>query len=450
MLHNADVQFTHSNSSTNHSPEIFTFPPIKINPAYAKRTISDPYKITFVTICCFIAILSVIGNITLSAVILRTRKLRTATNILLLSLVAADLLTAVLLIPVYLERFLHQTANDSDRNLCLLRKYLYVTTSSGSLISLAVVSFDRMFAISNGFLYERWMTKKVAYITITVIWVWTITFNSLTFLSVFDWQRILSICIGGIPQTLFFIVTPTGFYLPGIVIIGAYIKIYFKARKVNKKVQHDTKLSIASFNQFQLAELRAQHDAQQFHSSNSQQEWTRRRSSLPDLNPSKTVSSSSDNVRRPRSTTTLSVRNSPILKSRSATITTTLSIQYSPVLKSRSSTIISQTIHEGKEKIRKVRKSISRDMRTVKTIALLVGLFLLCWSPTAGFHIYVHTIKTDSFENQDLLLMSEIFTVLSFVNCALDPYLYTIRNVELREATSKTFSKLYKRMRGIY
>ena len=458
MLNNADVGF--NDSSTNHSLEIFTIPPIKIQSAFAIRKISDTYRIIFIIICCIIALLSIIGNVTLSVVILRTRKLRTATNLLLLSLVAADLLTAVLLIPIYLERFLHQTANDSDVKLCLLRKYLYITTSSGSLISLAVVSFDRMLAISNAFFYERWMTKKVAYITIAFIWVWTISFNSLTFLSVFDWQRTLSTCIGGIPRTLYFIVTPIGFYLPGIVIIGVYIKIYCVARRVNKKVQHDAKVSIASYNQFQLAELRA-NSSQSVHSIDSQQaKPIRRHSSLPDLSP--ISSSPPDHNQRPRSTTTRSIRKSPIVKSRSATTCssptdntqrprsiTSFSIRNSPILKSRSATIISHTIHEGKERIRKVRKSIKRDIRTVKTIGLLVGLFLLCWSPTATYHIYINTIKADSL-SQDMLLLSEIFTVLSFANCALDPFLYTIRNMELRVATSKTFSKLYKRMRGVY
>ena len=221
----------------NNTTHIFTFPPMVLKPSFVHRSFTIEYKFVYIIISCLIAMFSISGNTILLFTIISKRKLRTPTNLLLLSLVVADLMTAVVFIPIYLERFFHQTLSHSDRQLCLMRKYLYITTSSGSLLSLAAVSFDRMLAISNGFFYERWMTKRTAFVMISTIWVWTIAFNSITFLDFIDWGKTLDSCLGGIPTNLFMIVTPIGFYLPGVVIFASYVKIYLVARKVNKRIE---------------------------------------------------------------------------------------------------------------------------------------------------------------------------------------------------------------------
>ena len=152
----------------------------------------------------------------------------------------------------------------------------------------------------------------------------------------------------------------------------------------------------------------------------------RRRSSLPDLRAS--TNSCLLETRRERSATTLTVLSSPIMS----------------LKKSRSATIINQTLQEGKEKILKAKRSITRDIRAVKTIALLVGLCLFCWLPTAGFNLYINLYGIESYKSQGLLLHHEIFTLLSFLNCALDPYVYTYRNRELRKASKQTLQNLSK------
>ncbi|XP_066911229.1 5-hydroxytryptamine receptor 1D-like [Clytia hemisphaerica] len=409
--------------------ETFTFPPFKIKPGYAKRDFTEPYRIIYIVICSILALISIVGNITLVTVISSRHKLRTATNLLLLSLATADLLTSVVYTPLYLERFYNQNANNSHPKLCLLRKYFFIVTASGSLISLAVVSFDRMFAIAYPYKYERWMTKRLACIVICIVWFWTICFNSITFHDFLHWGRILSTCVGGIPRKLFLIIGPPGFYIPGITIVVVYIKIYLVARKLNIKVEHDCKLSVSS-NEILMTDLSNSSNHLYLTPPLSQKKLgIRRTSSLPVI---KAFTGDINNSTRDANKTSL-----PFLMSH------TLS---TPTLKPRSSsTLISQTLHGGKETIRKVKKSIKRDIRTVRTIAMLVGFFLVCWMPTAGFYIYINIMGSSGTSvSQQVLLCYEIFMVLTFVNSALNPFLYTYRNKELRKETMKFARKLFR------
>ena len=414
--------------------ETITFPPFKIRPGYVNPGLTEPYRTIYVTLCCIIMIASLIGNVVLLTIVLTRRKLRTTANLLLLSLVGADLLTSVLFIPIYTERFFHQSADHSNVVICLLRKYLYIATSSGSLLSLGAISFDRMLVISYPYRYESWVTKKRVVFVILTIWVWTIAFNSVAFHPFLNWGRILSTCIAGIPSVLFFLVTPVGFYVPGFVIVGSYMKIYLVARRVNKKVVNHSKLS-TTYNEIFLNTLPVQ--STPITNTTPQKIQIRRSSSLPTL-------MSIAAARTDCSSTSLSSAVNRLPTTLSMVGIDELSQPPPPTTKPRSATLLSQTIGHGKKHIRKVKKSIKRDLRTVKTISMLVGLFLLCWLPTAGFNLYINVKGLATNNDRDFLRYYEIFTLVSFVNCAIDPYLYTFRNTELRKETRKTFSRLYK------
>ena len=416
-------------------PEIITFPPFKIKPGYASSGLTEPYKTIYVTICCLIMIVSFVGNIVLLSIVLTRRKLRTTANLLLLSLVGADLLTSIVFIPIYTERFFHQSADHSDAMICLLRKYLYIATSSGSLLSLGAISFDRMLVISYPYRHEGWVTKKRVVLVILVIWVWTIASNSVAFNPMMDWGRILTTCIAGIPSILFILVTPIGFYLPGLVIFGSYLKIYLVARRVNKKVESQSKLSATS-NEIFIDTLPVQSipmdDLTLSTLPVTPRIQIRRSSSLPTLMSVVSADGSSS--------TNFNLQ-SPMSRLRSPT---TLSVVELSSTKPRSATLLSQTFHQGKKQMRKVKKSIQRDLRTVKTISMLLGLFMLCWLPTAGFNLYANVNGLAKSNDHEFLRYYEIFTLVSFINCAIDPYLYTLRNRELRKETRRTLFNWYK------
>ena len=445
LLNTTDISAPSAPSATmginGSSDNSIVFPSFKIKPGYATTGLTEPYRSIYVTVCCLIMFASLIGNVALFTIVLTRRKLRTTANLLLLSLVGADLLTTVILIPLYTERFFHQGADHSDVTVCLLRKYLYIATSSGSLLSLGVISFDRMLCIAYPYKHERLVTKKRVVLVILAVWIWTIGFNSISFHPSLKWDRILRTCVAGIPSLLFFIVTPIGFYFPAVVMLVSYVKIYLVAREINKTVNH-SKLSATSNDIFlecmQVQQQSNSIDIATLEPSPTPRIKIRRSSSLPTMISLPYVAKNSQELN------TLSTA-SPI---RSPTMISMVEIsksQYGTLTKPRSATLLSQTIiNQGKKQIRKVKKSISRDMRTVKTISMLLGLFLLCWVPTACFNLYVNVKGLAATTEGNFLRFYEIITLASFVNCAIDPYLYTFRNTELRKETRKIFTRLYK------
>lgn len=367
-----------------------------LHPAHPYRDLSTSYEHAFVSLCVLIAVIALIGNSILFYVIVSKKNLRTPTNLFLLSLVVADTLTAVLLIPIYVERFMNHGLTQSNQTVCLLRKYLFILTSSASLMSLAAVSLDRMFAISYPFSYARKVNRKNTSVVILVMWIWVIAFNSVTFHNFEDWDNFLITCSSGMPRTLYTLVTPINFYLPGVIIIVAYIKIFHVAHAHNVRINTQT---------------------------------------------------------RPRSDTSQTIFTaSPAIIHRTRTIseltTESCTTAYTPTSspytsRSRSTTILSNKIHEGREKLRKVTQTLSRDIKTVKTVGILIGLFLFCWLPIACYYMYVNITGKELETTPRYGYMYDIFTLLSFLNSAINPYLYTFRNKELKREIYALIKKFF-------
>lgn len=117
-----------------------------------------------------IFLLSVVGNSLIIAVLVRNRRMRTVTNLFLLSLAISDLMVSLVcipftLIPNLMRDFIFGTG------ICKLVMYFMGVSVSISTFNLVAISLERYSAICNPLTSRTWQTKSHAAKVITATWV---------------------------------------------------------------------------------------------------------------------------------------------------------------------------------------------------------------------------------------------------------------------------------------
>uniref|UniRef100_A0A673LIX0 Gastrin/cholecystokinin type B receptor n=1 Tax=Sinocyclocheilus rhinocerous TaxID=307959 RepID=A0A673LIX0_9TELE len=117
-----------------------------------------------------IFLLSFIGNSLIITVLVRNRRMRTVTNLFLLSLAVSDLMLCLFcmpftLIPNLMKDFIFGTG------MCKVATYFMGISVSVSTFNLVAISLERYSAICNPFKSRTWQTKSHAAKVITATWV---------------------------------------------------------------------------------------------------------------------------------------------------------------------------------------------------------------------------------------------------------------------------------------
>ncbi|XP_067256606.1 cholecystokinin receptor type A [Chanodichthys erythropterus] len=118
----------------------------------------------------FIFLVSFIGNSLIITVLVRNRRMRTVTNLFLLSLAVSDLMLCVFcmpftLIPNLMKDFIFGSG------MCKVATYFMGISVSVSTFNLVAISLERYSAICNPFKSRTWQTKSHAAKVITATWV---------------------------------------------------------------------------------------------------------------------------------------------------------------------------------------------------------------------------------------------------------------------------------------
>ena len=92
-----------------------------------------------------------------------------------------------------------------------------------------------------------------------------------------------------------------------------------------------------------------------------------------------------------------------------------------------------------KRKLRKERKETAeakRERRAAKTLAIITGVFIICWLP-----FFLLAILQPIYNAKKISpILQSMFMWLGYFNSTLNPILYTIFSPEFRHAFKKNFS----------
>ncbi|XP_056322451.1 trace amine-associated receptor 13c-like [Danio aesculapii] len=169
------------------------------------------------------------------------KKLHTPTNMIILSLAVADLFVGLIVMPVEAVRLIETCWYFGD-TFCGLFLIVMALLGSTSLSNLVLIAADRYVAVCHPLLYPQKIT-----ITKTLISICVCCFISLAYSTVIVFQNkhlessnITDVCYGecGFYPTFIFIVFDEiySFLLPCILIITAYVRIFYVAFKQVKVI----------------------------------------------------------------------------------------------------------------------------------------------------------------------------------------------------------------------
>ncbi len=131
----------------------------------------------------FIGALS--GNLMLFYIFAKVRKLRTKENVFILNLAAADLLVAVVNLPVTIVTVIAQDWI-LGRTVCLISGFITLLTFVASCLALSMISINRYHAIVHWTLYRNTYTKRKCALYVCITWTITIALSLPPF---FGWAK---------------------------------------------------------------------------------------------------------------------------------------------------------------------------------------------------------------------------------------------------------------------
>uniref|UniRef100_A0A672ZJZ2 D(3) dopamine receptor n=1 Tax=Sphaeramia orbicularis TaxID=375764 RepID=A0A672ZJZ2_9TELE len=177
----------------------------------------------------------VFGNVLVCLAVLRERSLQTTTNYLVVSLAVADLLVASLVMPwaVYLE--VVGGAWLFSRFYCNIFVTLDVMMCTASILNLCAISIDRYTAVVMPVLYNTThRSRKRVFAMISVVWVLAFAV-SCPLLFGFNTTDDPMVCSISNPDFVIYS-SVVSFYLPFIVTLLVYIRIYVFLRMRRKRI----------------------------------------------------------------------------------------------------------------------------------------------------------------------------------------------------------------------
>ena len=191
---------------------------------------------------------SIIGNIMVWIAIYSDRRLRKLGNLFLASLALADLIVGAFVMTLELANNLMGYWMFGQR-FCDIWIAFDVMCCTASILHLCAISLDRFIHIKDPLRYTQWMSKKVAILSIAALWLLSAL---ISFLPVgLGWHKPSSTiekdklnrekghfeCALDLTPSYAVISSSISFYLPCIIMVALYTRLYIYAQKHVKNIR---------------------------------------------------------------------------------------------------------------------------------------------------------------------------------------------------------------------
>ena len=216
---------------------------------------------------CYIIIIAVaiVGNLLVCCAIMVDRNLRNnPTTLLLLSLAFSDLITVTVVAPLDLEMFFVRSVWVHGELMCEIVTIIFQTSVPTSIWILLFISIERLKNLSdplNHFRRSPFMTRKRALISIIFIWFYSVVFAAIPSMGWRDapGESLIFEGVCWFPYKNAYTVLTTFFniFLPIIITIGIYIKIYLIARQRTRPELVGGRLPFVQENKTYLGNMKA-------------------------------------------------------------------------------------------------------------------------------------------------------------------------------------------------
>ncbi|XP_059212436.1 5-hydroxytryptamine receptor 1E [Centropristis striata] len=335
-----------------------------------------------VVVLSLLTLLTALVNATVIIAICTTKKLHLPANYLICSLAVTDLLVALLVMPISIIYITMETWS-LGQVVCELWLSVDMTCCTCSILHLCVIALDRYWAITKAIEYARKRSGRRAAIMVGIVWVISVLIS----MPPLFWRQRpssgrLQRCFirhDHLGYTLYS--TLGAFYIPMIIILMLYYRIYSAAKTLYQKRGSSRHLSSRSMgSQNSVDHCRVSH--------------TFCVSDLSNSDPTLPTDKLNTNIRIPSFETDV----------------------------------------DGQDEKNHI--CTSRERKAARILGLILGAFIICWLP-----FFLKEILVGLQMVQPSPAISDFLTWLGYVNSLINPLLYTSFNDDFKLA----FRKLLKR-----
>lgn len=357
------------NISTNDTNSNYT-------PKVVEKEANLAFQASVAVILALLTLATTLSNAFVIATIYQSRKLHTPANLLIASLAVTDLLVSILVMPISALYTVSQTWT-LGQVMCDIWLSSDITCCTASILHLCIIALDRYWAITDAVEYAKKRTSARAAGMIATAWVISISIS----LPPFFWRQVkaeeVTSCTVNTDHIFYTIYSTFGaFYIPTLLLIALYGRIYVEARKRILK-----------------------------------------------QSPKKTGK---------RLTSAHLITNSP------GSVASTTSLNYGTHETSSCDTISSANANQVKVTVsdallEKKRISAARERKATKTLGIILGAYIICWLPFFIYTLLTGICTTCPFSPE----LFDVFTWLGYLNSLINPIIYTMSNEDFKKAFHK-------------
>lgn len=202
-----------------------------------------------------LAVATICGNLLVIISIIYFKQLHIPTNYLILSLAVADLLVGVVVVPFSMAFTVTLCVYHEDL-FCKIRDSFDVSLCTSSILNLCCISIDRYYAVCQPLTYRSKINVHVTVIMILVSWCTSVLIGIAIIFAGFSQGTCEEMC--SVDVVLANTMGPVlSFYLPAIIMLCIYLKIFLVAQKQMNSIQNATCHSTKSGATFSKMETKA-------------------------------------------------------------------------------------------------------------------------------------------------------------------------------------------------
>ncbi|XP_055034841.1 alpha-2Da adrenergic receptor [Misgurnus anguillicaudatus] len=368
-----------------------------------------------------IILVTIVGNVLVVVAILTSRALRAPQNLFLVSLACADILVATLVIPFSL-------ANEImgywyfGSTWCAFYLALDVLFCTSSIVHLCAISLDRYWSVTKAVSYNLKRTPKRIKFMIAVVWGISAV---ISFPPLIMTKHNENECL--INDKTWYILSScmVSFFAPGFIMITVYCKIYRVAKQRSSTVFVAKNGLERQPSQSETCFVRK--DKFEKESPSSQSSESNQREELDDIDLEE--SATSDN--KPKS--------SRFSKRRRVD-----GARCCPQQPCRISWVSTQEQNNRRlTVVSKTKVAQMREKRFTFVLAVVMGVFVLCWFPFFFTYSLQAICGTSCVAPEGLF---KLFFWIGYCNSSVNPIIYTIFNRDFRKAFKKIICLTAKRI----
>lgn len=370
------------------------------------------YAVPLTILVGILILLTVFGNVMVVIAVMTSRALRAPQNLFLVSLACADILVATSVMPFSL-------ANELmgywyfGKVWCEIHLALDVLFCTSSIVHLCAISLDRYWSVSQAIEYNLRRTPRRIKCTLLVVWVLAaiISFPPLITMKKDEGKEDSPKCQINEEKWYILFSSTASFFAPCVIMIMVYVRIYQIAKKRARAQPGDRQRECRN-----PEDTKCGSDPLERKDRGGREAGGRE---INELDVEEEPSSSDGNE---------SVLCS--LRKRRG-VRTTKAAEKKP----------GGTLPQPRVSAAKWKGRHQRERRFTFVLAVVMGVFVLCWFPF--FFTYTLTAVCDTCCVPETLFKT--FFWLSYCNSSLNPVIYTIFNTDFRRSFKKILFKRDRR-----